>query len=324
MKHTIDELRQWQALPLSLKIRMTEERIRMWIRQYDESGVYVSFSGGKDSTVLLDIVRNRMGYKEVPAVFVDTGLEYPEIREFVKTFENVVWLKPKMNFKKVIEKYGYPFISKEVSHKFDDMYSAHAHGHESYADRQLDGTYISRYGKPNFISVKKWKFIKEAPFKISHRCCNVMKKEPLKTYTKIENRVPMTAEMASESALRRQTWLKNGCNVYDEKKPKSTPMAFWTEEDVLQYIKENSLEICSVYGDIIQEGDILKTTGCQRTGCMYCGFGCHLHNDQRFVKMKETHPKQYEWIMKKWEEGGLGYKDVIDWLNENGKLNIKY
>ena len=114
-KHTINELRQWQALPLSIKIRMTEERIRMWVREYGESGVYVSFSGGKDSTVLLDIVRNRLGYKDIPAVFVDTGLEYPEIREFVKTFDNVVWLKPKMQFRKVIETYGYPFPSKEVS-----------------------------------------------------------------------------------------------------------------------------------------------------------------------------------------------------------------
>ena len=114
-KHTIDELRQWQALPLSIKIRMSMERIRMWVREYGEDGVYVSFSGGKDSTVLLDIVRNRMGYKDIPAVFVDTGLEYPEIREFVKGFDNVVWLKPKMQFRKVIEKYGYPFPSKEVS-----------------------------------------------------------------------------------------------------------------------------------------------------------------------------------------------------------------
>lgn len=114
-KHTLNELRQWQALPLSIKVRMTEERIRMWVREYGESGVYLSFSGGKDSTVLLDIVRNRLGYKEIPAVFVDTGLEYPEIREFVKTFDNVVWLKPQMQFRKVIETYGYPFISKEVS-----------------------------------------------------------------------------------------------------------------------------------------------------------------------------------------------------------------
>lgn len=114
-KHTHEELHQYQALSLDAKIAMTRERIRGWVKEYGEDGVYVSFSGGKDSTVLLDIVRNVCGYKNVPAVFVDTGLEYPEIREFVKTFDNVTWLKPKMTFKQVIEKYGYPFISKEVS-----------------------------------------------------------------------------------------------------------------------------------------------------------------------------------------------------------------
>lgn len=110
---TLDDLREKQALPLSLKIRLTKQRIREWVNEFGEDGVYVSFSGGKDSTVLLHLVREM--YPRVPAVFCDTGLEYPEIREFVRTFDNVVWLKPKMNFKAVIEKYGYPFISKEVS-----------------------------------------------------------------------------------------------------------------------------------------------------------------------------------------------------------------
>lgn len=116
-KHTIDDLHQMQSLPLSIKIAMTRRRISDWVDAFGEDGVYVSFSGGKDSTVLLDIVRK--DFPNIPAVFVDTGLEYPEIRDFVRGFENVVWLKPKMNFKQVIEKYGYPFISKEVSNCVD-------------------------------------------------------------------------------------------------------------------------------------------------------------------------------------------------------------
>lgn len=112
-KHTIGDLYQMQSLSLSAKIRMTENRIRSWVDEYGEDGVYVSFSGGKDSTVLLDIARRL--FPNIKAVFVDTGLEYPEIRQFVKGFENVDWLRPKLTFKQVIEKYGYPFISKEVS-----------------------------------------------------------------------------------------------------------------------------------------------------------------------------------------------------------------
>ena len=116
-KMTNDQLRQLQALPLDIKIRKTEQRIREWYEHW-EGGVYVSFSGGKDSTVLLDIVRRL--YPDVPAVFSDTGLEYPEIKEFVKTFPNVTIVRPKHSFKEILTKYGYPIISKEVANTVDN------------------------------------------------------------------------------------------------------------------------------------------------------------------------------------------------------------
>lgn len=128
------------------------------------------------------------------------------------------------------------------------------------------------------------------------------------------------------------------------KEPISNPMSFWTEQDVLHYIKENNIEICSVYGDIIcdesdqlagqmslvdfgiesLEDKPLKTTGCSRTGCMFCGYGCHLNDDQRYVLMRQTHPKIYDYVFRPTSEGGLGYKEIIDWLNEHGNLGIKY
>ena len=179
-------------------------------------------------------------------------------------------------------------------------------------------------------------------------CCNVMKKEPVHKYTRKTGRMPITAQMASESRLRTQKWVQNGCNGFEMKNPISNPMAFWTEQDILEYIVKYNIPICSVYGDIVEdyekvgqvEGQMslsdfglkdckpkipLKTTGCSRTGCMFCGYGCHLEKSpSRFEKMKETHPKTYEYIMKPWEDGGLNYKEVIDWINENGNLNIRY
>ena len=113
MTHTIQELEIRRALPLEQKIIMSKQRIREWVNYWGLDGVYISFSGGKDSTVLLHIARSI--YPDIKAVFVDTGLEYPEIRDFVKTFDNVDIIRPKMNFRQVIDKYGYPFISKEVS-----------------------------------------------------------------------------------------------------------------------------------------------------------------------------------------------------------------
>ena len=208
---------------------------------------------------------------------------------------------------------------------------------------------IPSKGKKSAFSCERYQFFLDAPFEISQACCGVMKKAPAKAYERKTGRHGMTAMMATESRLRTQQWLKNGCNAFDAKRPISNPMAFWTEQDVLLYIKTHNIPICSVYGDIVKDaGDgvegqldlediygkelfdlgrpLLKTTGCNRTGGMFCGFGCHLEKpgEGRFERMKVTHPKQYDYIMRPWEEGGLNYKEVIDWINEHGNLHIRY
>ena len=109
----INELRTMQSYPLDLKIMKTKLRIQEWVSYYGLEGVYVSFSGGKDSTVLLHIAREL--YPNIKALYVDTGLEYPEVKKHVKTWDNVDIIRPKISFKQVIEKYGYPVISKEQS-----------------------------------------------------------------------------------------------------------------------------------------------------------------------------------------------------------------
>lgn len=343
LKRTMSDLYQMQSMPLSIKVRMTQNRIRAWINEYGKDGVYVSFSGGKDSTVLLDIVRKL--YPDVLAVFVDTGLEYPEIREFVKTFDNVEWLRPKKTFRQVIEKYGYPFISKEVS---DKVYGARKYikalaerddSTETQTYKQVMGTAINKDGSPSAYNLSKYKFFLDAPFEISANCCYVMKKSPMHTFGRKTWRKPITAQMASESRLRTVQLLKNGCNGFEMKSPISNPMSFWTEQDVLLYIKERNLPICPVYGEIVEvegksakvknsdmERPLLKTTGLDRTGCMFCGYGCHLEapGEGRFLRMKETHPKQYDYIMRSADKCGLNYKEVIDWINEHGGFHIEY
>ena len=141
-RHTLQELYQYQSLSLDSKIRMTMQRIQGWIDEFGEDGVAISFSGGKDSTVLMDIIRNRMGYKNIPAVFVDVPTQYPELKQFALTWDNVEVLKPKISFMKVCEKYGFPLISKEVS---ECVYGARKYltnvleqMHNSETDRQTD------------------------------------------------------------------------------------------------------------------------------------------------------------------------------------------
>lgn len=205
------------------------------------------------------------------------------------------------------------------------------------------GVATNEYSK--MYDKSRYKFFLDAPFDLcGNECCKTMKKEPLRLYARKSKRVPITAQMASESKLRTQSWLQSGCNAFDSKKPMSNPMSFWTEQDVLLYIKENNLPICSVYGNVVTDDEetgqttladfmdmeefelgrpILHTTGCDRTGCVLCGFGCHLEKESRFERLKQTHPKFHN-LLYVLKNNGITYAEAIDWVNEHGHFNIKY
>lgn len=235
-----------QSWDLDRKIQVTTARIMEWYEHYNGL-VYVAFSGGKDSTVLLDLVRRI--YPDVPAVFCDTGLEFPEIRQFAMSIDNVVVLRPEMNFKKVIETYGYPIVSKRVA---DTVEYGHKPG--SFRWKELHGEIIRSNGTKSEFNCEKWCYLLDAPFKVSSRCCNIMKKKPMKKYSKETGRVPIIATMADESRSRRSVWMSTGCNAFQKKSPSSQPMSFWTENDVLEYIHTYNIPYASVYGDIVPCG----------------------------------------------------------------------
>ena len=308
-KYTNEDLKIMQSWSLERKIQVTQTRIIEWY-QRNNGKVYVSFSGGKDSTVLLDLTRRI--YPNVPAVFVDTGLEYPELREFVKTIENVTWLKPKMNFRKVIETYGYPIINKYVAEK---IYTARHKPDGSMASRFDDNSEYNKKYK-GIYSLSKWTWLRDSDIPISHMCCNIMKKQPAKAYEKKTGNLPILATMACESRARKTSWIKHGCNAFDSDRPISQPMSFWTEQDVLTYLSMFNIPYASVYGNIVKDkNNKLYTTQCQRTGCVFCGFGCHSEKEpNRFQRLKETHPKLWDYCMKPWESGGLGMRKVLEFI----------
>ena len=340
-KHEAWELKQMQSLSLESKIRMTQRRIRDWYA-YWNGMVYVSFSGGKDSTVLKHIVDSM--FDDVPALFVNTGLEYPEIQKFAMSQKNVVTVRPEMRFDEVITKYGYPAISKDIS---NCVYWAKRGSPTRLA--RIKGTHTKKDGSPSMFNCSKWEFMLDAPFEVSNECCKIMKKKPSAKYEKETGRKPMLGLMAEESLKRKDAWLKTGCNAFDLKRPQSQPMAFWTEQDVLQYLKKYNVPYCSVYGEIVPtsdeeqiegqlttfdvlndyEGTLLKTTKCSRTGCIFCMFGCHLEKEpNRFQKLKETHPRQYKYCISggemvdgKWQpsKDGLGLGKVLDYIGVNYK-----
>jgi 3'-phosphoadenosine 5'-phosphosulfate sulfotransferase (PAPS reductase)/FAD synthetase len=295
-----------QSLPLEQKILKTQTKIMEWYQHW-KGQVYVSFSGGKDSTVLFDIVqktKNELFGDDVPAVFCDTGLEFPEIREFVKSFGlDVTTIRPKQGFQEIIENYGYPVISKDVSSKYEYYKKG-----SKWAIQKIDNPKDKIDKK-----YKKYTYLINAPFKISAKCCEILKKRPFKKYERETGRKCMTAMMASESILRRSSWIKYGCNIFDSKRPQSNPMSFWKEQDVLEYIKRYKIRYAdSVYGEIIQNRNgKLTTSKFHRTGCIFCLFGINKDKEpNRIQQLKIQHPKLFNYCFE-----NLGYKKVLEFLN---------
>ena len=313
--HTAERLAELQALPLWRKIQITQTRIIEWYVR-NKGNVCVSFSGGKDSTVLLHLVRTL--YPDVRAVFSNTGLEYPEIQKFARSFPNVDVVTPAIRFDKVVSKYGYPLIGKEVALAI--YYARRTAGYKRAQLQGVDG--LKKYTEKQESKIRdietvakrhtKEKYLPLAhiPVPISNYCCNALKKKPFLAYQRVHKVVPFFGTIAEESRNRAQAWIRHGCNAFDSKKPTSQPLSFWTEQDILQHIVDEGIEIASVYGEIVavdEDGNEyaansllpdgkLRCTGCDRTGCIFCAFGFHLEKGEtRFQKLARTHPRHYEY-----------------------------
>jgi len=259
----VQALREKQSWPLDRKIEESLELIRCWHEAFD-GWVYVAFSGGKDSTVLLHLVRSI--YPDVMGVFVNTGLEFPEIVAFVKKHLGPEIIRPEMTFNKVIEKWGYPVISKKVSQHVHEVKNAKGYT----ATKRLRLTGIKSNGEFTRLGMipPTWKFLCNSPFKISDRCCYELKKKP---FAKIQLKfgMPLSGMMASDSKVRERLF-QGGCNQYEIKKPMSNPIAFWMQQDVWNYLKINRVPYSSIYNK-----------GYDRTGCIFCMFGVHMEQKKR-------------------------------------------
>ncbi|TKJ16917.1 hypothetical protein CEE44_00065 [Candidatus Woesearchaeota archaeon B3_Woes] len=284
---------------LDYKVKLTKRRIKAAIDKYGEENCYVSFSGGKDSTILSHIVLS-MGYK-LEHVFSNTRLEYHECITFSEEWckENDVKLTmvyPDIKPQEIWQKYGYPLYSKEIAEFFERA----RHGgklppkHIKKIER-----YVRKIGyKGEMEDREKLKnFLTYRGIKVSSKCCLLLKKKPMKKWQEESGKkVAIMGVRAEESQMRRVVWVRKGC-IYETKDQVVVhPIIFFTDKDVHKYAKKHKIR----FADIYYEPYNLK-----RNGCYCCGFGSHIAEENNFIKLKQINPVLWKNVTNHWGYGKI-------------------
>lgn len=332
----IEELKYRWSLSLDLKIKWAIERYLDYLESYHESGVYLAFSGGKDSQVLADIIdrlhKGQMchylekeyvvlyklyveGKTSPTKVFCDTGLEFPEIRKHVKKFDNVTTLKPKQLWTDVVVNVGFLIGSKKVSRMISDIKKP---TDKNQASRTLYLTGIKKDGtkSKSFKLANIWRKLIDAPFNVSGKCCDIFKKEPFHRFEKETGKKPIAATTAQESDMRRISYMQTGCNSFGNK-PMSRPISIFTENDIWGYSEKFNIRFAEVYYrrevEFLEDDGqltVIEVDGEKRTGCMFCLIGQPKHIKERMERLNKTHQKQFNFLM----DGKIGMRKVFEYL----------
>lgn len=288
--YEFEELRQWQARDLDFKITWARERIEVALGALKQPAL--AFSAGKDSTVLLHLLRQ---YKpDMLVIYGNTGIEFPECVRFARRLReewqlNFHEARPDHSFWWVVNEYGWPLLGKTfgvggVAHKtsraafFDDL----------AARGELHGDYAIQAEVP-----------------ISSACCTILKERPSRNkQDELGVDGVFLGIMASESRQRRFNFLQYGEWYYpkSQKVWKCHPLAIWTDDDVWAYIRRFDVPYASLY-DMGYHDEITGDWIChKRNGCMFCGMDLHFpHN--HLSTMRRTHPKMWNLLIRK---KGLG------------------
>lgn len=309
---TIQELQTRQNWTLNQKIDHAVGAVEAFLSKTGKTP-YVSFSGGKDSTVLLDLVR-RFVDPNIKAVFCNTGNEYPEIVRFVRSTDNVQIITPGVTVREVLSKYGFPLISKEQAQGIRDAKTTKS---EKLLSIRLHGTDPKRGYKSGKIA-DRWQFLIKKPFMISEKCCECLKKRPFAKYNKETGEVPILGVMAAESDLRKQQYIRRGgCNSFNGNHIASYPISIWNDLDIWEYLRKFNVPYCELYD-----------MGATRTGCMFCGFGAHIEKNSRFELLYDLHPKAYK-VFINYQNNGITYREALRTIgvqlpDENRQLKFNF
>ncbi len=310
---TLPTLAEKQAWALEQKVVHLWNTFEAFYNTLDGK-VYIGFSGGKDSTLLvylIDMFCRMAGLPQIPLVFNNTTNEYQEILEFVKTYgERVTWLRPKITFAQSLQKNGFPLVSKEQAQRISEAKNTKS---DYLRDLRLNGVIReSKSTGKEYVSGKiseKWKYLVYEDVEVTSKCCDVLKKAPVKKYEKETGLSAIIGVTADESNLRKQQYNKTGkCNTYG-KRNISKPLSIFTEKDIWDLIEKYKIEICSIYFDKEINGEIVE--GEKRTGCAYCAFGVQFENPEntKFHRLQKREPNRFKSFMDK-----LGYRDALNFV----------
>ena len=250
------------------------QKIKSINELYDlENKAYISFSGGKDSTVLSRLIDEALPNNKIPRLYLNTGIEYLMVVSFVERERErdarIQIVQSKQNIKKMLEAVGYPFKSKEHSQKVS-----------YYQNSGMTKTVINYLGqgdKENFLCPEqlKYNFTPAFKIKVSDKCCRKLKKEVADQWAEENNRpIKITGMRKAEGGLRTS---HNACTIFDEGNLlKFHPLQPIEEDFIDWYIKERDIKLCDLY---------YPPFNFKRTGCKGCPFAVDLQSQLDIMAM---------------------------------------
>ena len=270
-------------LPLDVKIKMAQRRIREVVTGYGKNTCYVSFSGGKTDTVLSHLIVS-LGYK-LEHVYINTQLKYSECIKFSsewckKNNVKLTMVTPDVSPREIWETYGYPMFSRRIATILEKIRNK-----KSVSSTQLK---------------KVHEYMRYKELNISAKCCEYLKKKPQNQWQNdSDKKVAIVGDRAVESIATRTMWLRKGCVYETEGKVKALPLMFFRDKDIWEYIKRYKLKVPDIYYN-----------GIERNSCYCCGFGAHLKGDNNFVTLKKLNPRVWKTVMHKW-----GFREICNQCN---------
>lgn len=346
-KEIIERNAYYNAMSYEDKIDVATQRVLEWTEICADAGKNYAVSvGGLDSIVLLIFVRKILGGCDGISV---SALEDLSIQRIHKQL-GVKRIQPDLNFVQVLNTYGFPVLSKQLAGKIEHLqipkekadkrklYYNHAlmtgetgpWGGFVYSESmKLDDEILELFGG-HYADDRPDLCCKCAPFKVSDKCCEVMKEAPSIRYQKEHNIYPFLGLMQIEGGQRRFSLRKYGCNYVGKDTARSCPFNYFSRQDLLTLALDLKAPVPEIYGEIVRDRDgKLRTTKAQRTGCNMCGFGIHLESrPHRFDRLRERNEKYWHFLMYecvKDDSGTYGWGRVLDylgieWENKPGQL----